>query len=153
MLFLTTCNLSPTPLLHDHICFPESKNQLTPLPPLLCFPHTQHVKPILSALIKSPHSLAPTTSPENPLELHIPLPPPTRDSHSAIADTVTRHGEAAGLAISNARLAHKKKLRRLELSHSVRPDVFYKSGIEMEKVVATGTAELKRLMDGAWKKT
>ncbi|MCJ1264816.1 hypothetical protein MMC22_004691 [Lobaria immixta] len=111
----------------------------------------EHLKPILSALNNSPHSLAPTASATNPLELHVALPPPTRESRSAVVDVVAKHGEQATAAISFARLAHKKKLRRLELSKSVRPDVLHKAGEEMEKVVGKGMAEVKRLIEGVRK--
>ncbi|MCJ1426828.1 hypothetical protein MMC29_004731, partial [Sticta canariensis] len=86
----------------------------------------EYLKPIISALNKSPNSLAPTTSPRDPLELHIPLPPPTRESRSAIVDIVAKHGEVAGSALSNARVAVKKKLRQLEMSKTVRPDDLHK---------------------------
>lgn len=111
----------------------------------------QHVKPIVSALNNSPDSLAPVMSPSNPLEVHVPLPPPTGESRSAAVDAAVRLGDAAGIALSNARVTHKKMLRQLELNKSVRPDVLRKAGEAMEKVVGAGTAEVKRLIEGVRK--
>lgn len=79
------------------------------------------------------------------------LPPPTRESRSAVVDVAAKHVEQAAAAISSARLAHKKKLRRLELSKSVRPDELHKAGEEMKKVVGKGMAEVKQLMEGVRK--
>ncbi|MCJ1468958.1 hypothetical protein MMC07_007589 [Pseudocyphellaria aurata] len=111
----------------------------------------KHVKPILSALNNSPNSLAPVMSPSNPLEVHIPLPPPTGESRSAAVDAAAKLGEAAGVALSSARATYKKKLRQLELSKSMRPDELRKAGEAMEKVVGAGTAEVKRLIEGVRK--
>lgn len=90
-------------------------------------------------------------SPTDPLELHIPLPPPTRESRSAIIDTVAKHSEEARSALSLIRMAVKKNLRQLEMSKTVRPDELHKAKEKMEKVVGAGTAEVKRLLEGVRK--
>lgn len=136
----------PPSFLGDHFVSPSLT--FTPLPPFVPF---QYLKPVLSALNNSPNSLAPTPSATDPLELHIQLPPPTRDSRAAIVDAVAKHGEVAGSALSQARLTVKKKLRQLEISRSVRPDELHKVKEKMEKVVGAGTAEVKRLLDGVRK--
>lgn len=108
----------------------------------------QHLKPIISTLNNSSNSLAPTASSTNPLELHVQIPPPTRELRSVMVDAAAKHAESAGSSISTARATHKKKLRALELKSRVPRDAVRKAGEEMEKVVAGGTAEVKRLMEG-----
>lgn len=63
----------------------------------------------------------------------------------------TKAGETAGASIRNARGAQQKKLRAMQLAKSARPDDLKKAGAQMEKVVEKGTAEVKRIVDGAKK--
>lgn len=87
----------------------------------------------------------------NPLLLILTIPPPTADSRKAALSQASKAGETAGTSIRNARQTQQKKLRALQLAKSARPDDLKKAGAQMEKVVEKGTAEVKRIVDGARK--
>lgn len=111
----------------------------------------QHVKPITSTILSSPHSLNPIPSPTQPLELHVAVPPPTKESRLLALATASKAGEAAGHAVRQARGGQQKKLRAMGLARVVGPDDLRKAGEKMEKVVEKGSAEVKKVVDGARK--
>lgn len=98
-------------------------------------------------------SLTPQPDPtgQNPLMLVVNIPPPTADSRKAAVAAATKAGEAAGLGIRSARGVQQKRLRAMQLAKSARPDDLKKAGVVMEKAVEKGTAEVKRVVDGAKK--
>lgn len=53
--------------------------------------------------------------------------------------------------IRNARGAQQKKLRSFSLGRAARPDDLKKAGDRMEKLVADGSVEVKRILDSAKK--
>ena len=109
----------------------------------------QHIKPITTALLSSRYSLNPTPSPHNPLELHIPIPPPTAESRKQILDATAKCGEGAGNAVRQARSTQQKKLRAMTLARTARPDDIRKAGEKMEKVVEGGNKEVKDIVEQA----
>lgn len=111
------------------------------------------MKPVSSAIQSSSLSLTPQPDPTgaNPLLLVINIPPPTADSRRAAVAQATKAGEAAGTSVRNARGAQQKKMRAMQLAKSARPDDLKKAGTQMEKVAETGSAEVKRIVDGAKK--
>lgn len=90
-------------------------------------------------------------SPTSPLELSIPVPPPTAESRSATLAAATKAGEVAAAAVQNARAAQKKLLRAMDLARTVRPDDLRRAGREMEKVVEGGVREVRGVVEGARK--
>jgi len=111
------------------------------------------MKPISSAIQSSNFSLNPQPDPTgaNPLLLVVTIPPPTAESRKAAVNEAVKAGEKAGNSVRDARGKQQKKLRALQLSKSARPDDLKKAGAMMEKVVEKGTAEVKRVVDGAKK--
>lgn len=85
------------------------------------------------------------------MELQIPLPSPTAESRKQVLDRAAKVGETAQLAVRNARQAHQKRLRQMELSRRFRPDCMRMAGRDMEKEVEKGVAEVKRVLEGAKK--
>ncbi|KAK5135349.1 hypothetical protein LTR08_005291 [Meristemomyces frigidus] len=112
-----------------------------------------HAKPITTAIQSSTLSLTPQPDPTgaNPLLLVINIPPPTADSRRAAVQDAVKAGEKAGTTLRDARGKQQKKLRAMQLGKSARPDDLKKAGTGMEKVVEKGTAEVKRIVDGARK--
>jgi len=112
----------------------------------------QHLKPITTAIQSSPTlSLQPLPDSHNPLQLNIPIPPPTKESRDLALAQATKGGEAANVGIRNARGAMQKKLRQMEIKKVVRPDDLKKAREEMEKIVEKGGAEVKKAVDAARK--
>lgn len=90
-------------------------------------------------------------SPTAPLELSIPVPPPTAESRRATLAAASKAGEVAAAAVQNARAAQKKVLRALELARTVRPDDLQRAGREMGKLVEGGVREVRGVVEGARK--
>ncbi|MCJ1302324.1 Heat shock protein ssb1, partial [Hypocenomyce scalaris] len=109
----------------------------------------EHTQPIKSTILSSPHSLNPIPSPTNPLELHIAIPPPTKESRLQALATASKAGEAAAHAVRQARGAQQKKLRAMGIARTVGPDDLRRAGERMEKVVEKGAAEVKKVVEGA----
>lgn len=115
--------------------------------PLMQF---QHVKPVSSAILGSPHSLNPQgPTSDAPTTLTIQIPPPTGDSRQAALESAGKFSEEAAAAIKAARQSHHKKTRSLELERKVRPDDLKNAQKQMEEVVKKGQDEVKRIVDGA----
>lgn len=87
----------------------------------------------------------------NPLLLVVNIPPPTADSRRAAVTEATKAGDKANTAVRDARGKQQKKLRALQLAKSARPDDLKKAGTQMEKLVEKGSAEVKKVVDGAKK--
>ena len=113
----------------------------------------EYVKPITTSIQSSSLSLTPQPDPTgaNPLMLVINIPPPTADSRRAVVNDATKAAEKAGTAMRDARAKQQKKMRAMQVARSARPDDLKKAGDRMEKVVEKGTAEVKRIGDGAKK--
>ncbi|KAH9843350.1 ribosome recycling factor [Teratosphaeria destructans] len=114
---------------------------------------TEHLKPITSAIQSSNLSLNPQPDPTgaNPLLLIINIPPPTAESRKAAVNEASKAGDKAGTSVRDARGKQQRKLRALQLGKTVRPDDLKKAGVQMEKVVEKGAAEVKKIVDGARK--
>jgi len=79
----------------------------------------------------------------------VPIPPATGESRRAALDQAHKIMEQANLNVKNARQAHQKKLRQMELGKRVRPDDLQKAHKQMEEVVKRGSEQVKDLVDGA----
>ncbi|KAL9054598.1 MAG: hypothetical protein Q9162_004061 [Coniocarpon cinnabarinum] len=111
----------------------------------------QHMKPISSAILSSELGLAPQSDAQNPLQLNMNLPPPTTEARQRAVLAAQKLADGANDAVRNARGAHQKVLRAMEKARSARPDDVKKAGDEMEKIVAAGNAEVRRIADTAKK--
>ncbi|KAL1296693.1 hypothetical protein AAFC00_000169 [Neodothiora populina] len=114
---------------------------------------SDYLKPVTSAIQSSSLNLTPQPDPtgQNALMLVLQIPPPTAESRKQAINAASKAGESANTAIRNARGAQQKKIRAAEKAKSVRPDDLKKIGVAMEKVVEKGTAEVKRVVEGARK--
>lgn len=113
----------------------------------------KHVKPVSSAIQSSTLSLTPQPDPTgtNPLLLSIQIPPPTAETRKSAVAEALKAGEKASTSLRDARGKQQKRLRAMQLGKSARPDDLKKGGVAMEKVVERGTAEVKRVVEGARK--
>lgn len=113
--------------------------------------HQQHVKAVSSAIQGSSLSLTPQPDAQNPLQVNVPLPPPTAESRREAVKQATAAAEAANTAIRNTRGAQQKRLNAMKVAKSARPDDLKKAGERMEKVVEKGSAEVKKIVEAAKK--
>ncbi|MCJ1477557.1 hypothetical protein MMC13_006229 [Lambiella insularis] len=135
----------------------EAEVRTTPSAPLPPLPYpsfeltvaAQHTKAVVSAIRASPYSLNPVPAPHSPLELNIPVPPPTQEARLATLALAARAGEGAAMAVRQARGAQQKVLRAMELARTVRPDDLKRARERMEKVVEGGNEEVKRRVEEA----
>ncbi|KAL9093778.1 MAG: hypothetical protein Q9159_000080 [Coniocarpon cinnabarinum] len=111
----------------------------------------EHMKPISSAILSSELGLAPQSDAQNSLQLNMNLPPPTTEARQRAVLAAQKLADGANDAVRNARGAHQKVLRAMEKARSARPDDVKKAGDEMEKIVAAGNAEVRRIADTAKK--
>ncbi|SLM40144.1 Ribosome recycling factor domain [Lasallia pustulata] len=109
----------------------------------------EHIKPISRTILASPHSLNPIPSPTNPFELHVAIPPPTKESRMQVLAAASKAGETAAHTVQEARGRQQKKLRAMKLARKAGPDALRKAGEKMEKVVQKGSAEVKKVVEGA----
>lgn len=109
----------------------------------------QHIKAITSAILNSDLNLTPQTDAQNPLQVNIQLPPPTAESRQQTVREAQDLADKASTAVRNARGDQQKKLRSLTLGKAARPDDLKKAGTQMEKVVADGSAEVKKILDSS----
>ena len=112
----------------------------------------QHVKSVVSAIQGSNElNLQPVPDAHNPLQLNVPIPPPTKQSRDQALAAASKAGEAANVGVRNARGAMQKRLRAMELKKVVRPDDLAKAHKEMEKIVQKGVDDIKKAVDAARK--
>ncbi|KAF1991834.1 ribosome recycling factor [Aulographum hederae CBS 113979] len=110
----------------------------------------EHVQPISTAILASPHSLNPQTPHhDEPKTLVVPIPPATGESRQAAVDAAHKALEMGLLDVKNARQSHQKKLRQMELARRVRPDDLKKAHKQMEDIVKNGNEEVRRIASGA----
>lgn len=111
-----------------------------------------HIKPIVSAIQNAKElNLQPVQDPHNSSQLNVPLPAPTKESRDAAAAAAHEAGEVAKNGITNARGVMQKRLRNMEVKKLALPDELKRAHKEMEKVVQTGVAEVKKMVDAARK--
>ena len=109
----------------------------------------QHAKAISSAILKSDLNLTPQPDSQNPLQLNVQLPTATAESRQATVKTASDLADKANTAVRNARGVQQKKLRSMQVGKVVRPDELKKASDRMEKVVADGSTEVRRILDNA----
>lgn len=109
----------------------------------------KHIKPISSSIIGSDLSLTPQVDPHNPLQLNIPIPPPTKESRDQTAQAAKQAWEKASNAIRDSRGAMHKHLQYLEKKRIAREDDVRSAHGKMEKLVEKGQKEAKDLFEVA----
>ena len=108
-------------------------------------------KPVMSTLLGSQFSLNPTVSASNPLELVVPIPPPSAELRSLTLTQVDKFKDKADFALRDGRADMQKELRALQLGNHIRPDDYHDVQKKMEKLVEEAKAEIKRLCDASRK--
>ncbi|KAL8864160.1 MAG: hypothetical protein Q9198_010055 [Flavoplaca austrocitrina] len=113
----------------------------------------QHIKPLTSTLSNPPLSLTPlppstlsSTSSQQALEIHIPIPPTTGESRTAAINTVSAKGEAALFAVREARGVLKKRIRALDLAGKIGPDKQRTAVRDLDKVNEKGVEMVKTVV-------
>ena len=109
------------------------------------------MKHVQAALRRTNESFGVELDPKNSSQLHVHIPPPTRESRQQATAEASKAGDVAGVAIKNARATTQKRLRAMELKKTHRPDDLRKAHKEMEKVVDKGKASIKEAVDDAQK--
>ncbi|KAL3422147.1 ribosomal recycling factor [Phlyctema vagabunda] len=111
-----------------------------------------HVKPILSAIQSSNDlNLQPQPDPQNPLQLIVPIPPPTKESRDQALQAATAAGQKAKEVIGSKRAGTNKNLRAIELAKTARPDDIKKAQKQMEKIVEKGAADAVKMAEDSKK--
>ncbi|KAI5291827.1 hypothetical protein KEM54_006072 [Ascosphaera aggregata] len=108
-----------------------------------------HAKLVSSAISSSNLSLNAQPDPHNPLQLNIPIPPPTRESRDATVKEARGHMEKAVQAIKNARQDVNKKLKDMGQKKVLQPDALHAALKDMEKIVQAGQKSVKDAWDAA----
>lgn len=109
----------------------------------------QHIKPITTAIASSNLSLNPQLDGHNPLQLNVPIPPPTKESREKSVKDAKAAMEKASQAVRNARGSSNKNLKGMK--KTVRPDALHKALDQMEKVAEKGQKEVKDVFEAARK--
>lgn len=96
-------------------------------------------------------SLTPQPDPHNPLQLNIPIPPPTKESRNQSVHAAKQAFEKAASAIRDSRGAMHKRLQDMQKKKLARPDDVRKAHDQMEKVTEKGQKEAKDMFESARK--
>ncbi|EHL03527.1 putative Ribosome-recycling factor, mitochondrial [Glarea lozoyensis 74030] len=111
-----------------------------------------HVHAIVSAIQANPElNLQPQIDAENPVQLNVPIPPPTKESRDAALKKAAETGEVAKTGVQSARAVCQKRLRGMEVKKVVRPDDLKKAGKKMEGIVEKGVVDVKKMVEVAKK--
>ncbi|KAK2741044.1 hypothetical protein FQN57_005781 [Myotisia sp. PD_48] len=108
-----------------------------------------YLKPVSSAISASQLSLNPQPDPHNPLQLNVPIPPPTKESREKALKDAKLAMEKALNAVRNARAAVNKKIKAQ--SKTVRPDDMRAALDQMEKQTAKGNKTVTDVYEAAKK--
>lgn len=111
----------------------------------------QLVKPVNSAIIASDLSLTPQLDPHNPLQLNVPIPPPTKESRERTIKTAKTAMDRAVNAVRNSRAVLHKRFQEMQKKKEARPDDIRRAHDQMEKVAEKGQKEIKDLFEAAKK--
>lgn len=83
----------------------------------------------------------------NPLQLNVPIPPPTKESRDKVVHMVKKAADRASMAIRDARGATHKTFKAFK----EKPDEAKKAHENMEKVARKGQDDVKSIMESAQK--
>jgi ribosome recycling factor len=107
----------------------------------------QLVKSVTSAIASSDLSLNPQPDAHNPLQLNVPIPPPTKESRDRVIQIVKKAADKASMAVRDARGATHKTFKAIK----GKTDEAKKAHDNMEKVARKGQDDVKRIMESAQK--
>jgi ribosome recycling factor len=96
-------------------------------------------------------NLQPTPDTHNPLQLNVPIPPPTKESRDLALNAASKAGEAAHGNVRNARGDMQKRLNAMFKKKYARPDDLAKAGKQLEATIIKTSAEVKKMVDAARK--
>ncbi|PCG93547.1 Ribosome recycling factor [Penicillium occitanis (nom. inval.)] len=109
------------------------------------------IKPVNSAIISSNLSLTPQPDAHNPLQLNVPIPPPTKESRDQAIKAAKGAMDKAAGAVRSARAAIHKKLQDMQKRKEARPDDIRKAHDQMEKLVEKAQKDVKDTFEAARK--
>ncbi|KAE8550296.1 hypothetical protein EYB25_006520 [Talaromyces marneffei] len=109
------------------------------------------IKPVNSAIISSSLSLTPQPDAHNPLQLNVPIPPPTKESRDQAVKAAKGAMDKAASAVRSARAAIHKKLQDMQKRKEARPDDIRKAHDQMEKLVEKAQKDVKDTFESARK--
>ncbi|OQD78602.1 hypothetical protein PENDEC_c001G05316 [Penicillium decumbens] len=111
----------------------------------------EHIKPLTSAIVSSNLSLTPQPDAHNPLQLNIPIPPPTKESRDQNVQAAKQAFEKAASSVRDSRAALHKRLQEMQKKKLARPDDVRKAHDLMEKATDKGQKDVKDLFEAARK--
>ncbi|EED16011.1 ribosome recycling factor, putative [Talaromyces stipitatus ATCC 10500] len=109
------------------------------------------VKPVNSAIISSNLSLTPQPDAHNPLQLNVPIPPPTKESRDQAIKAAKGAMDKAANAVRSARASVHKRLQDMQKKKEARPDDIRKAHDQMEKLVEKAQKDVKDTFESARK--
>ncbi|OKL56870.1 hypothetical protein UA08_07837 [Talaromyces atroroseus] len=109
------------------------------------------LKPVNSAIVSSNLSLTPQPDQHNPLQLNVPIPPPTKESRDQAVKAAKAAMDKASNAIRSSRATIHKRLQDMQKKKEARPDDIRKAHDQMEKVVEKAQKDIKDTFETARK--
>jgi len=101
--------------------------------------------------VSSNLSLTPQPDAHNPLQLNIPIPPPTKESRDQNVQAAKQAFEKAASSVRDSRAALHKRLQEMQKKKLARPDDVRKAHDLMEKATDKGQKDVKDLFEAARK--
>ncbi|KAJ5147709.1 uncharacterized protein N7443_000703 [Penicillium atrosanguineum] len=111
----------------------------------------EHIKPLTSAIVSSNLSLTPQPDAHNPLQLNIPIPPPTKESRDQNVRAAKQAFEKAASTVRDCRGALHRRLQEMQKKKLARPDDVRKAHDQMEKATDKGQKDVKDMFEAARK--
>lgn len=96
-------------------------------------------------------SLTPQPDAHNPLQLNIPIPPPTKESRDQNVQAAKQAFEKASSTVRDSRAALHKRLQEMQKKKLARPDDVRKAHDQMEKATDKGQKDVKDMFEAARK--
>jgi ribosome recycling factor len=111
----------------------------------------QFVKPISSAIASSQLSLNAQPDAQNPLQLNVPIPPPTKESREQSITYAKSEMDRASMNVKIARQDLNKKLKHAGKISGLRPDDLHAGLKEMENIVQKAQKEIQAIFESTKK--
>ncbi|KAI5298631.1 hypothetical protein KEM55_003156 [Ascosphaera atra] len=109
----------------------------------------EHSKAVSSAISSSNLSLNAQPYIPNPLQLNVPIPPPTKESRDQAVKDAKAAMEKASMAVKNARQNLNKKLKEAGQKKKIQPDMLRGALEKMEKIAQQGQKGVKDAFEAA----
>ncbi|RDW73185.1 hypothetical protein BP6252_07092 [Coleophoma cylindrospora] len=112
----------------------------------------EHVKPVMAAIQATKDlNLQPQPDAHNPVQLNIPIPPPTKESRNAVVQQAKEHGADAQRVLAKFRGDVNKAIRAHEVAKTTRPDDLVKAKKRMDTINTNASKQIKAIEDEAVK--